>query len=68
MKRVINNPIFDDTVTFVKTSKETGGEYTLLEIQLSPGGGNPLHYHFDYEETFTAKEGIEMDTGEQMGL
>ena len=68
MKRVINNPIFDDTVTFVKTSKETGGEYTLLEIQLSPGGGNPLHYHFDYEETFMAKEGIEMDTGAQMGL
>ncbi len=57
MKRVITNPMFDDTVTFVKTSDETGGEYTLLEIQLSPGGGNPLHYHFDYEETFTAKEG-----------
>jgi quercetin dioxygenase-like cupin family protein len=49
--------MFDDTVTFVKTSEETGGEYTLLEIQLSPGGGNPLHYHFDYEETFTAKKG-----------
>ena len=36
--RTIYNPIFDDTVTFKKFSYETGGEYTLLEIDLAPGG------------------------------
>ncbi|MBS9523143.1 cupin domain-containing protein [Litoribacter alkaliphilus] len=57
MQRTITNPIFDDKVTFLKTSEETNREYTLLEIELAPKGGNPLHFHTCYTETFTAKEG-----------
>ncbi|MCC5834200.1 MAG: cupin domain-containing protein [Opitutales bacterium] len=55
--RQIQNPVFDDTVTFVKYSYETGGEYTLLEIELGPGGGNPTHFHERFTETFIAVDG-----------
>lgn len=57
MKRVIVNPIFRDTVTFIKTSVETNGQFTEAELTLMPGGRNPLHYHLSYSETFTAIDG-----------
>jgi len=57
MKRVIVNPIFRDTVTFIKTSVETNGQFTEAELTLMPGGENPLHYHLSYSETFTAIDG-----------
>lgn len=55
--RQIYNPVFDDTVTFVKFSYETEGAFTLLEIDLAPGGGNATHLHRRFTETFTAIEG-----------
>ena len=55
--RTIYNPVFDDTVTFKRFSHETGGAYTLLEIDLAPGGGNAMHYHNRFTETFIAVEG-----------
>lgn len=55
--RQIYNPAFDDTVTFLKYSYETDGAYTLLEIDLAPGGGNTNHFHERFAETFTAVEG-----------
>jgi len=57
-KRVFSNPHVKDKVTFVKTSKETGGEYTLLEVELGPGGGTPLHAHTSFDEQFTAIDGV----------
>lgn len=64
--RTIYNPVFDDTVTFKKFSYETGGEYTLLEIDLAPGGGNAMHYHNRFTETFIAVEGeLGVDLGRQ---
>lgn len=57
MKRTITNPILKDSVTFVRTAAETNGAVSELEITLMPGGGNPLHYHTSYAETFTAIEG-----------
>jgi quercetin dioxygenase-like cupin family protein len=57
MKRTIVNPIIKDTVTFLQTSEESGGKITEAEITLMPGGGNPLHYHKTYSETFTAVDG-----------
>ncbi len=44
--RKIYNPIQQDCVTFLKTSAETDGEYTLVEVELADGGG--LHYHKTY--------------------
>lgn len=64
MKRTIVNPIIKDTVTFLQTSEESGGKITEAEITLMPGGGNPLHYHKTFSETFTAIEG---DLGIKLG-
>lgn len=57
MQRTIVNPVFGDTCTFIKTSKETNGQFSHLEITLAPGGKNPLHKHRSYSETFTSITG-----------
>ena len=57
MRRTIVNPIIKDSVTFLQTAEESGGKVTEAEITLMPKGGNPLHYHKTYSETFTAIEG-----------
>ncbi len=64
MKRTIINPIIKDTVTFLQTAEESGNAITEADITLMPGGGNPLHYHRTFSETFTALEG---DLGIKLG-
>ena len=64
MRRTIVNPIIKDVVTFLQTAEESGGKVTEAEITLMPGGGNPLHYHKTYSETFTAMDG---DLGLKLG-
>jgi quercetin dioxygenase-like cupin family protein len=56
-ERKIYNPIQKDQVTFIKTSDETYGEYTLVEVELAPKGGVGLHYHKTYSEKFDCIEG-----------
>lgn len=56
--RTIENPAIGDSLTFVRTAQETGGELTELEITLAPGGGNPVHYHGGYSERFAVIEGV----------
>ena len=56
-KRTIFNPIIKDNITFVKTSADTNGELTWLSVELAPKGGNDLHFHENFEETFIAVEG-----------
>lgn len=55
--RRIYNPIQKDSVTFLKTSEETGAEFTLVEIEVAPGGGNTPHYHKTYDEHFKVLKG-----------
>ncbi|MBC7921213.1 MAG: cupin domain-containing protein [Ferruginibacter sp.] len=57
MERTIVNPIFKDTVTFVKTAAETNGQVTEMLLTLMPGGSNPLHCHTAYDEKFVAIKG-----------
>lgn len=57
LARTHYHPIQRDSATFIQTSAETGGEYTLLEIELEPGGGNALHRHTSYSERFTVLDG-----------
>jgi quercetin dioxygenase-like cupin family protein len=57
MERIIYNPIQKDTVTFLKTSADTNGECTLVEVELADGGGVGLHYHKTYSEHFECTEG-----------
>ena len=53
----IENPIIGDKITFVNTAEQTNGEKTLLEILLAPKGGNTMHYHTHFTETFTVIDG-----------
>lgn len=55
--RTIYNPVQKDSVRFLKTSAETGGEYSRLEMVVAPGGGNIPHYHTTYAEHFNVVEG-----------
>ena len=57
-KRTFANPAINDAATFLKTSAETNGEYTLIEIDLGKSDGPPLHYHNAFSEKFQVKEGI----------
>jgi quercetin dioxygenase-like cupin family protein len=57
-KRTFANPAINDAATFLKTSQETNGEYTLMEIDLGKSDGPPLHYHNAFSEKFEVKEGI----------
>jgi len=57
MEREIFNPIQKDQVIFLKTHADTNGEYTLVEVELSHGGGVGLHYHKTYAEKFDCLEG-----------
>lgn len=52
------HPIQKDYATFLKTSAETGGEYSLIEVEVAPGGGNAPHYHKAYDECFEVLEGV----------
>ncbi|HZI54452.1 MAG TPA: cupin domain-containing protein [Chitinophagaceae bacterium] len=56
-KRIFENPLIKDRVMLVESSNETGGAYTLIEVELQPGGGNQLHYHKCFTEKFTAIKG-----------
>lgn len=55
--RTIINPLIRDTVTFLELSSETGGQYSLAQIELAPAGSNESHYHRTFDETFTCVAG-----------
>ena len=57
INRTIENHRAENRTTFLEKSDETGGEYSLLEIELGPGGENILHYHDDFTEEFTVRSG-----------
>jgi quercetin dioxygenase-like cupin family protein len=57
-KRTFANPAINDAATFIKTSAETNGEYTLMEIDLGKSDGPPLHYHNAFSEKFQVLDGI----------
>jgi mannose-6-phosphate isomerase-like protein (cupin superfamily) len=60
------NPIQKDWATFLRTSEETGGEYTLIEVEVAAGGGNTPHYHRTYDEHFEVLEGaLEVMVGKE---
>jgi len=56
-KRVLENPVYKDKAIILETSSETGGAYSLGRLEVAPGGGNSLHKHSAFTETFTAVQG-----------
>jgi mannose-6-phosphate isomerase-like protein (cupin superfamily) len=57
IKRVFINPMFKDKATILESVEETGGSYMLGELVVYPGGGNFMHTHSAFEETFIAVKG-----------
>lgn len=56
-KRIFENPLIKDRVMLVESSNETGGAYTLIEVELQPGGGNQPHCHTCFSKRFIAIKG-----------
>lgn len=56
-RKVYVNPVIGDKVIFLENSKDTGGTRTLVHIELAACGGNTLHIHEDFAETFIVIEG-----------
>jgi quercetin dioxygenase-like cupin family protein len=55
---VIENPVTGETVTFVRTSEDTGGAQLEIELLLRPDAFLPAeHVHPSQEEAFTVLEG-----------
>src|SRR3954462_10282208 len=57
MRDSVYSPVQKDRATFLTTSRGSGGELTLIEIELAPGGGNSLHYHTAFTEHFLVQSG-----------
>ena len=57
-KRTFVNPAINDAATFMETSSETNGAYTLVEITLGKSDGPPLHYHKTFSEKFEGNKSI----------
>ena len=51
------NPLNGEYTKILESSADTGGAYSLLEVSLLPGGGNPVHYHTRFTEEFFAVKG-----------
>jgi quercetin dioxygenase-like cupin family protein len=63
-RRQIYNPVQRDTATFIETSAQSGGQRTLIEIEVAPGGGTTPHYHLSYDEHFEVIQGaLQVTTG-----
>ncbi|WP_159799760.1 cupin domain-containing protein [Flavobacterium sp. MK4S-17] len=54
---IYHNSLNGEYTQIIESAAQTNGEYSLLEVQLMPGGGNPLHYHTRFTEEFTAIKG-----------
>lgn len=63
----ITNPVIGEEVSFLTTSRQSNGEKTLMEVTLGPKGGNPLHYHKRFSETFRVIDGeLNVQVGSQV--
>jgi mannose-6-phosphate isomerase-like protein (cupin superfamily) len=62
--KIIENPIIGDRVTFLETAADSDNKHTLVEVDLAPEGGNQMHCHKTYSESFEVLEGV---LGVQLG-
>ncbi|HET8753231.1 MAG TPA: quercetin 2,3-dioxygenase [Salinimicrobium sp.] len=49
--------VLGDLYSFKATSKQTNGNYTLIEQAIQPQGGPPPHIHYREDEAFYVLEG-----------
>jgi quercetin dioxygenase-like cupin family protein len=56
--QIIRNPVSGETIEFIATAAETGGERLEFELTLTPDGRVPgAHVHPEQEERFTVVDG-----------
>ena len=56
--QTIRNNISGETLTMLVSEQKNGGAYQLYDVHLPPHRpGPPLHYHVDFTEKFTVKQG-----------
>ena len=55
--QTIENPVTGERITFHRTSRDTGGEYVLIEAAVAPGGGVASHVHPYQTEEFEIQSG-----------
>lgn len=67
LPRTVSNPVMGVTVTFLTASDETAGAYVEAQVRIPAGEpGPPMHFHIDFEETFTAVQGrLLLDHGDR---
>lgn len=58
LSREIYNPVQRDRIVFLQTASETGGAFTLVDMEVAPSGGNVLHFHTTFSERFMVDEGV----------
>ncbi|WP_124979973.1 cupin domain-containing protein [Nonlabens xiamenensis] len=52
MSQTYVNPITRERATILRSSADTDGAFSLIEVELQPDGGNPIHYHQRFTEDF----------------
>ena len=65
--RTVRNPAMGAEATFLPSSEESGnGSVTAICTEPGRANGPPMHYHLDFEETFTCLEGtLYLDVGDR---
>lgn len=56
-QRRFYNPVQKDYVTFLETSRESGGKRTHGLLEVAPGGQVNPHYHSTFSEIFIVRSG-----------
>jgi quercetin dioxygenase-like cupin family protein len=57
MNEIIDNPVTGERLTLIETSRDTGGARTVGDMEVTPGGFVPSHWHADHEERIEVLEG-----------
>ena len=55
--RTVRNNEGNYESTFLQTSRDTGGAFELIQVEVEPKGGNSWHYHKSFNEHFTVLRG-----------
>ena len=59
-ERTIRDPWHRQSVTFVTTARDSGGEFLAAEVRLASGGTVPRHIHLRQDERVVVAEGSVM--------
>jgi mannose-6-phosphate isomerase-like protein (cupin superfamily) len=54
----LESPKIGQTITFLRTARDSGGTELVLEALMRPGAFMPPHVHLHQEETFDVLEGV----------